>query len=41
MLGAAERHLAASLGHLDADYMGEHWLATYALLAVDEADASQ
>ena len=39
MLGAADRHAAASLAHLDADYMGEHWLATYALLAVDEADA--
>jgi len=27
--------LAASLPHLGADYMGEHWLATYALLALD------
>ena len=31
---AAARHLAASLPHLDDDYMGAHWLATYALLAV-------
>ena len=31
---AAERHLAASLPHLDDDYMGAHWLATYALLAL-------
>ena len=30
----AERHLAASLPHLDDDYMGAHWLATYALLAL-------
>lgn len=34
MEGAVERHLAASLPHLDDDYMGGHWLATFALLAV-------
>lgn len=33
MIDAAERHLAASLPHLDDDYMGGHWLATFALLA--------
>ncbi len=33
--GAAERHIAASMPHLVGDYMGEHWLATYALLALD------
>jgi hypothetical protein len=32
---AAERHLTASLPHLDDDYMGGHWLATFALLALD------
>ncbi len=32
---SAERHLAASLPHVEGDYMGEHWLATFALLAVD------
>ena len=32
-LATAARHLAASLPHLDDDYMGAHWLATYALLA--------
>lgn len=32
---AAERHLAAALPHLADDYMGEHWLATFALLALD------
>ncbi|MHB8529791.1 MAG: DUF2891 domain-containing protein [Caulobacteraceae bacterium] len=31
---AAERHLAASLPHVAGDYMGEHWLATFALLAL-------
>ncbi|HEV7389151.1 MAG TPA: DUF2891 domain-containing protein [Gemmatimonadaceae bacterium] len=31
---AAEEHLAASLPHVSGDYMGEHWLATFALLAV-------
>jgi hypothetical protein len=34
-LKAAEAHLGASLPHLGGDYMGEHWLATYALLALD------
>ncbi|KQU52962.1 hypothetical protein ASG67_08845 [Sphingomonas sp. Leaf339] len=32
---AAERHLAASLPHLADTYMGEHWLATFALLALE------
>jgi Protein of unknown function (DUF2891) len=31
---AAERHLSASLPHVAGDYMGEHWLASYALLAL-------
>ena len=31
---AAERHLAASLPHLADHYAGEHWLATFALLAL-------
>jgi hypothetical protein len=30
----AETHLAASLPHVAGDYMGEHWLATYAVLAL-------
>ena len=33
-LEAADRHLAASLPHVAGDYMGEHWLATFALLAL-------
>lgn len=32
---AAERHLAAALPHVAGDYMGEHWLATFALLALE------
>jgi hypothetical protein len=30
----AERHLDAALPHLAGDYMGEHWLASFALLAL-------
>ncbi len=33
-LEAAEKHLAASLPYVAGDYMGEHWLATFALLAL-------
>jgi hypothetical protein len=36
LLDAAERHLAAALPHLADHYMGEHWLASFALLALDE-----
>src|SRR5690606_93918 len=32
---AAETHIAASLPHVAGDYMGEHWLATFALLALE------
>ena len=35
MRQAAELHLAAALPHLEGDYMGEHWLASFALLALD------
>ena len=31
---AARGHLAASLPHVAGDYMGEHWLASFALLAL-------
>jgi len=37
MQEAADVHLAASLPHLADDYMGEHWLAVYAVLALDHA----
>lgn len=33
-LEAADRHLAAALPHVAGDYMGEHWLASFALLAL-------
>lgn len=32
---AAERHTDASLPHVSGDYMGEHWLASFALLALE------
>ncbi|HRE45968.1 MAG TPA: DUF2891 family protein, partial [Terricaulis sp.] len=32
---AAEAHIAASLPHVAGDYMGEHWLASFALLALE------
>jgi hypothetical protein len=31
---AADAHLAAALPHIAGDYMGEHWLASFALLAL-------
>jgi hypothetical protein len=31
-LEAVDNHLAASMPHVAGDYMGEHWLATFALL---------
>jgi DUF2891 family protein len=33
-LAAADAHLASSLPHVAGHYMGEHWLATFALLAM-------
>lgn len=33
--GAAARHVAASLDHVDGDYMGSHWLASFAVLALE------
>jgi Protein of unknown function (DUF2891) len=34
MEDSARRHIDASLPHISGDYMGEHWLATFALLAL-------
>jgi hypothetical protein len=34
LLDAAKGHLKESLPHLSGDYAGEHWLATFALLAL-------
>jgi hypothetical protein len=33
-LQAATRHLDAGMPHVSGDYMGEHWLASFALLAL-------
>lgn len=38
MRDVAARHLAAGVQHISGDYMGEHWLATFALLALEAAD---
>lgn len=35
VLASAEEHLASGLAHVAGDYMGEHWLATFALLALE------
>ncbi|MFK3781330.1 DUF2891 domain-containing protein [Agrobacterium sp. NPDC089420] len=35
LIAAAENHLAAGLPHIAGDYMGEHWLASFAVLALD------
>ena len=35
-IAAAQKHLDASLPHVTGDYMGEHWLATFAVLALTE-----
>jgi hypothetical protein len=32
---AVAAHIGAGLPHVAGDYMGEHWLATFALLAID------
>jgi hypothetical protein len=36
---SADTHLAAALPHIAGDYMGEHWLASFALLALLECGA--
>ena len=35
MRTTGDRHIAASLPHIADDYMGAHWLASFALLAVE------
>lgn len=39
LLAAAAAHLRASLPHLSTDYAGEHWLATFAVLALSDRAA--
>jgi hypothetical protein len=36
LLAAADRHLEAALDQVAGDYMGEHWLASFALLALSD-----
>ena len=36
----ADAHIKASLPHVAGDYMGEHWLATFALLALADSPAT-
>jgi Protein of unknown function (DUF2891) len=38
MRDAATQHREASIRHVAGDYMGEHWLATFALLALEAAE---
>lgn len=38
-LASAQAHLDAGMPHVAGDYMGEHWLATYAVLAMSEPAA--
>jgi hypothetical protein len=36
---AISNHLESAMPHITGDYMGEHWLATFALLALDHSFA--
>jgi hypothetical protein len=36
LLDSADRHITAGLEHVEGDYMGEHWLASFAVLALTE-----
>ena len=38
-LAAADEHLASAMPHVAGDYMGEHWLASFALLALLAGEA--
>ncbi len=38
---AAQAHMAVSLPHVAGDYMGEHWLASFALLAMTGGEDMQ
>ena len=40
MLAAADRHIEASLPAVSGDYMGEHWLASFAALALEQGQVS-
>jgi hypothetical protein len=36
LLVAVHRHPAAGIAHVAGDYMGEHWLASFAVLDLTE-----
>lgn len=38
MIKAAHEHLEAGIAHVAGDYMGEHWLASFAVLALTETE---
>ena len=38
LMASADAHLGAALPHVTGDYMGEHWLASFALLALLAGD---
>jgi hypothetical protein len=38
MIEAAHGHLEAGIAHVAGDYMGEHWLASFAVLALTETE---
>ncbi|QEE47328.1 DUF2891 domain-containing protein [Rhizobium sp. WL3] len=38
MIKAAHEHLEAGIAHVAGDYMGEHWLASFAVLALSETE---
>lgn len=35
LLAAADHHFDSAIAHISGDYMGEHWLGTFALLALE------
>jgi len=40
-LATADHHVAASLPHVAGDYAGEHWLSTFALLAMTAPSSAE
>ena len=40
LLQTADNHIATALPHIAGDYMGEHWLATFATLALNSAEGA-
>ena len=36
---AIQAHLSSAVGQVEGDYMGEHWLASFAALALDHDPA--